>query len=64
MRVFLTGGTGLIGRSIARRLLDRGDEVVLLSRRVESVKDLPALAGAELVQGDPLVPDEWESAVD
>jgi uncharacterized protein (TIGR01777 family) len=35
MRVFITGGTGLIGSRLIRRLRDRHDEVVLLTRRPE-----------------------------
>ena len=64
MRVFLAGGTGVIGQAIARKLIARGDQVVILSRRADEVRNLPALAGAELVQGDPMVPDDWESAID
>jgi uncharacterized protein (TIGR01777 family) len=32
MRVFVTGGTGLIGSRLVRALLDRGDECVVVSR--------------------------------
>lgn len=32
MKIVLAGGTGFIGRALVRRLLERGDEVVLLSR--------------------------------
>ena len=38
MRVFLTGGTGLIGRNLAKRLLERGDQPVILSRRADLVQ--------------------------
>ncbi len=33
MRVFITGGTGMIGRRLVRRLVDRGDVPVILSRK-------------------------------
>jgi len=33
MRVLVTGGTGLIGRRLVSRLIARGDEVIVLSRR-------------------------------
>lgn len=33
MRVLVTGGTSLVGSQVARRLRDRGDEVVLFQRR-------------------------------
>lgn len=33
MRVFITGGTGLLGNNIIRQLSDRGDEILALVRR-------------------------------
>jgi uncharacterized protein (TIGR01777 family) len=59
MRVFITGGTGLIGRSLVARLRDRGDTAVVLSRRADEVRSDPALAGAEVVAGDPTRPGAW-----
>lgn len=37
MKALITGGTGFIGSALARRLLARGDEVTVLSRRPASV---------------------------
>ncbi len=51
MRVALTGGSGLVGRHLARELAGRGHELVCLVRptsRVEPLRDL----GAKLVHGD------------
>jgi uncharacterized protein len=64
MRVFLTGGTGLIGRGIVRVLIGRGDTPVILSRASDKARLNPALRGAEIVQGDPGIAGPWESAVD
>jgi hypothetical protein len=47
MRVVITGGSGLIGRHLARSLAGDGREVVVLSRRPEAVAGLPAGARAE-----------------
>jgi uncharacterized protein (TIGR01777 family) len=47
MRVFVTGGTGLVGRRVVARLRDRGDQPVVLSRRTGDVT------------GDPTVPGPW-----
>ena len=33
MRFLITGGTGLIGKKIVEKLLDRGDQVNVLSRK-------------------------------
>ena len=64
MRVFLTGGTGLIGRGIVRTLIGRGDVPVILSRQADKARLNPSLKGAEIVQGDPSIAGPWESAVD
>jgi dihydroflavonol-4-reductase len=50
-RVFVTGGSGLIGRVLVERLLGRGDRVVALARSDAAASDLRAL-GAEVVRGD------------
>ena len=53
MKVFLTGGTGFIGRSLTRALLSRNWNVTALVRNPRSpqAQALDAL-GAELVAGD------------
>jgi dihydroflavonol-4-reductase len=50
-RVFVTGGTGLIGRALVQRLLGRGDRVVALARSDAAAADLAGL-GASVVRGD------------
>jgi uncharacterized protein len=57
MRVFVTGGTGLVGRRVVARLCDRGDEVIVLSRSADAAKRLPA--GARVLTGDPTVAGPW-----
>ncbi len=64
MRVFITGGTGLIGGNLARRLTARGDQVVVLSRRARSIGNDPLFRGLELVEGDPMLAGDWGRAVD
>jgi uncharacterized protein (TIGR01777 family) len=39
LKVAVTGATGLIGRAVVRELLDRGDEVVALSRDAASARE-------------------------
>jgi uncharacterized protein (TIGR01777 family) len=62
MRVFVTGGTGLIGTALIRRLRERHHDVVVLTRR-------PAEAGAGLaagctvVEGDPSQPGAWTKSL-
>jgi len=50
-RVFLTGGSGLIGGALLERLQARGDQVVALARSDASARALAA-RGAEVVRGD------------
>ncbi len=60
MQVFITGGTGLLGRHLIKTLLDRGDQVVCLSRSREYAQGvLPA--GVEIVEANPVIPGEWQS---
>jgi uncharacterized protein (TIGR01777 family) len=40
MRIALTGATGLIGRAVARAVIDRGDEIVALTRSSERAREL------------------------
>jgi uncharacterized protein (TIGR01777 family) len=61
MRVFVTGGTGLIGTRLVGRLRERGDEVKLLTRRAGAVRE--KFASCTLVEGDPMVAGPWTDAI-
>ncbi len=50
MKVFVTGGTGFIGGHVARRLRERGDDVLALVRSPEKAAALRGL-GCELAPG-------------
>lgn len=68
MQLFVTGGSGFVGRHLIRRLIGAGHEVRALAR-TDSAADLVGRAGAqpvlgdlsELVGSDP--PPEWTSAL-
>jgi uncharacterized protein len=62
MRVIVTGGTGLIGRPLAARLVSDGHEVILLSRRPEQVKGLPA--GVQVTGWDSRTAAGWAPLAD
>jgi nucleoside-diphosphate-sugar epimerase len=55
-RVFVTGGTGVIGTALVTSLVSRGDEVVALARSDAAADKLRGL-GAEPVRGDALDED-------
>jgi hypothetical protein len=61
MRVFITGGTGFIGRHLAAALLARGDQVSVLTR--DTAKAEGIAVGAEIISGDPTERGDWMSAV-
>jgi uncharacterized protein len=62
MRVFVTGGTGLVGGHLIPRLLQRGDEVLVLTRRPEEAKQKWSHP-CRIVAGDPTQPGAWQDDV-
>jgi len=62
MRVFITGGTGLIGTRLVPRLKERGDSVALLTRRPGAAREK---FGSEvtIVEGDPMKASDWADAL-
>ncbi len=64
MRVLITGGSGLIGGRLVRRLLEAGDRPVVVSRRADVLRRDPATREYEVVQGDPTTAGHWQEAVD
>jgi uncharacterized protein (TIGR01777 family) len=62
MRVFVTGGTGLIGTRLVKQLLGRGDQPVVLTRRYAIARQLFG-PNCTLVEGDPMKPEPWMDAV-
>lgn len=62
MRVFVTGGTGLVGGRLVSKLLERGDKPVVLTRRPDAAKTL--LPGeCAVVAGDPVEAGPWQDHV-
>jgi uncharacterized protein (TIGR01777 family) len=61
MKVFLTGGTGFIGRHVVPALVERGDRCVVVSRGTAKPWNSDAV---ELVKGDPTRSGPWQQALD
>lgn len=67
MRIFITGATGLVGRRLVPDRLERGDEVVIVSRNAS--RGHAAFEAADrqrltIVEGDPTQPGDWQDAID
>lgn len=62
MRVFISGGTGLIGSRLVRRLRGRQDQVVLLTRRPVVAREKFG-GDCTIVEGDPMQAGAWMDAV-
>ena len=58
-RIVLPGGSGYLGRALTARLVDRGDEVVILSRT-----DTTAIDGARTVAWDAESVGSWAAELD
>ena len=58
MRVFITGGTGLIGIRLIRRLRQREDQAVVLSRRPDAAQRVGV--DCEVIAGDPTQAGPWQ----
>jgi uncharacterized protein len=56
MLIFLTGGTGLVGKRLQQDLLERGHSLRILTRRADQVSANPKI---ELIQGDPAKSGPW-----
>jgi uncharacterized protein (TIGR01777 family) len=63
MRVFITGGTGLVGSQLVQSLRKHQDEVVVLTRRPEVARQ-KLDPGCVVVRGDPMQAGDWMRSVE
>lgn len=61
MKIFVTGGTGFVGKFVTRRLSEAGHEVLVLSRSAPKAKQM--LPWADIVEGNPQNAGDWQQRV-
>jgi uncharacterized protein (TIGR01777 family) len=61
MKIFITGGTGFVGRFLTQRLLREGHELTILTRSTRRAPSLPK--GASYLEGDPTKEGPWQASV-
>ena len=64
LRVFIAGGSGLIGVRLAQSLREDGHEPIILSRSADQVRRRREMWPFRIVPGDPTVPGAWQDEVD
>ncbi len=62
MKIFITGGTGFIGRSLCERLARDGHHMTVLTRSASRAK-LTLPPQVTTIEGDPTVPGPWQQSL-
>jgi hypothetical protein len=62
MKIIITGATGLIGKSLCKKITDRNDDVIVFTRKADNAKKaLPFIK--EFVEWDYTAPEGWEKKI-
>jgi uncharacterized protein (TIGR01777 family) len=61
MKIFVTGGTGFVGRKLTKKLIDGGHTVTVLTR--SGPKGTRIVPGIDYVDGDPTQEGAWQDSV-
>ncbi len=61
MKVFVTGGTGFVGKTLTQKLVEKGHYVTVLTRNLSQNQMLSK--GVKLVEGDPTTAGAWQKQV-
>lgn len=61
MRIFMTGGTGFVGRYLTGKLSESGHEVTVLTRSAGKIKEISG--GVAYIEGDPKESGGWQEKV-
>ncbi len=58
--IFITGGTGFLGKTLTSRLTSQGYNVTVLTRKIRKDEQLPQKT--VYLEGDPTLPGKWQDA--
>ena len=61
MKIFVTGGTGFVGRTLIRHLVTKGHEMIILSRHTSKTPAIPEKVS--YIKGDPTLEGPWQNEV-
>jgi uncharacterized protein (TIGR01777 family) len=64
LRVFIAGGSGLIGFRLAQSLLEDGHEPIILSRNADAVRRRREMWPFRVLKGDPVESGAWQDEID
>lgn len=60
-KIFITGGTGFLGKALTSRLTSLGYQVTVLTRKIRKEEQLPEKT--VYLEGDPTLTGKWQDAV-
>ena len=61
MKIFVTGGTGFVGRQLTRKLIEEGHTITVLSRNGPTNRK--SVQGIDYITGDPTQEGPWQDSV-
>ncbi len=61
MKIFITGGTGFLGKKLIPALIRKGHRVALLTRSPKGGRGIPI--GVRIIEGDPMKKGAWQEVI-
>lgn len=61
MEIFITGGTGFVGTTLAHRLVEQGHQLTVLTRKISG--NMRPEIGISMIEGDPTKKGAWQEQI-